>query len=91
MLVRLFGMRRTAWLLAVRLFPQPWQRALRKHAAAVVAAVPASSYLGLGLALARWAINDRLAGLTSRTLLIAAEHDFRCPAALPKNTRWVQG
>jgi 3-oxoadipate enol-lactonase len=75
-LVRLVGMRRAAWLLAARLFPEPWQHAMRKHAAAVVGAVPASSYLGMGLALARWAILDRLDGLTSRTLLIAAEHDF---------------
>ncbi len=76
MLVRLLGMRRAAWLLALRLFPQPWQRAIRRHAAAAVGAVPASSYLGMGLALARWAIIDRLGRLKSRTLLIAAEHDF---------------
>jgi 3-oxoadipate enol-lactonase len=76
MLVRLLGMRRAAWLLAVRLFPEPWQLALRRHAAAVVGAVPASSYLGMGLALARWAIIDRLGRLRSRVLLIAAEHDF---------------
>jgi hypothetical protein len=47
---------------------------MRRHAAEAVGAVPASSYLGL--ALARWAIMDRLDGLTSRVLLIAAEHDF---------------
>jgi 3-oxoadipate enol-lactonase len=76
MLVRLLGMRRAAWLLAIRLFPEPWQHALRRHAAAVVGAVPASSYLGMGLALARWAIIDRLGRLRSRVLLIAAEHDF---------------
>lgn len=75
-LVRSLGMRRAAWLLALRLFPEPWQRAIREHAAAVVGAVPASSYLGMGLALARWAIIDRLDRLTSRTLLIAAENDF---------------
>jgi len=75
-LVRMFGMQRAAWLLAIRLFPKPWQGAMRRHAAAVVGAVPASSYLGMGLALARWAIIDRLDRLTSRTLLIAAEHDF---------------
>jgi 3-oxoadipate enol-lactonase len=75
-LVRLLGMRRAAWVLAARLFPEPWQLAMRRHAAAAVGAVPASSYLGLGLALARWAILDRLDRLTSRTLLIAAEHDF---------------
>lgn len=75
-LVRLLGMRRVARLLAVRLFPEPWQRAMRKHAAAVVGAVPESSYLGMGLALARWAIIDRLDALKSRILLIAAENDF---------------
>jgi len=75
-LVRLLGMQRAAWLLAARLFPEPWQRTMRKHAAAVVGAVPASSYLGMGLALARWAVIDRLDRLTSRVLLIAAEHDF---------------
>ena len=76
LLVRLLGMRRAAWLLALRLFPEPWQRAIREHAAAVVGAVPASSYLGMGLALARWAIIDRLDSLSSRVLMIAAEHDF---------------
>jgi 3-oxoadipate enol-lactonase len=75
-LVRLLGMRRAAWLFSIRLFPEPWQRAIRRHAAAAVGAVPASSYLGLGLALARWAIIDRLDRLTSHILLIAAEYDF---------------
>jgi len=56
--VRLLGMRRAAWLLAARLFPEPWQRALRRHAAAAVGAVPAHSYLGAGFALARWAIGS---------------------------------
>ncbi len=64
-LVRLLGMRRAAWLLAVRLFPEPWQRAMRERAAAVVGAVPASSYLGMGLALARWG-DTRSAGQADR-------------------------
>ena len=75
-IVRLLGMRRAAWLLAARLFPEPWQRAMREHTIAAVGAVPASSYLGMGLALARWAIVDRLDRLSSRILLIAAEYDF---------------
>src|SRR5277367_5726833 len=75
-LVRLLGMRRVAWLMSVRLFPEPWQQAMREHAAKVVGAVPESSYLGMGLALARWAIVDRLHRLKSRILMIAAEHDF---------------
>jgi 3-oxoadipate enol-lactonase len=75
-LVRLLGMRRAAWLMAARLFPEPWQREIRQHAAAAVGAVPASAYLGMGLALASWAIVDRIDRLTCRILLIAAEHDF---------------
>ncbi len=60
----------------LRLFPEPWQRAMREHAACVLGSVPANSYLGTGLALARWAILDRLDRLESRVLLIAAENDF---------------
>jgi pimeloyl-ACP methyl ester carboxylesterase len=75
-LVRMLGMPRAACLMAARLFPEPWQRAMREHAADVMGSVPANSYLGTGLALARWAILDRLDRLSSRVLLIAAENDF---------------
>jgi 3-oxoadipate enol-lactonase len=75
-LVRMLGMPRAACLMAARLFPEPWQRAMREHCAHVMGSVPANSYLGTGLALARWAILDRLDRLTSRVLLIAAENDF---------------
>jgi 3-oxoadipate enol-lactonase len=75
-LVRMLGMPRAACLMAARLFPEPWQRAMREHAARVIGSVPANSYLGTGLALARWAILDRLDRLKCRTLLIAAENDF---------------
>ena len=75
-LVRLLGMPRAAGLMAARLFPDPWQQAMREHAARVMGEVPAQSYLGAGLALARWAILDRLDRLRSRVLLIAAEKDF---------------
>ena len=75
-LVRVLGMRRAAWVLAARLFPEPWQRKMREHTVESVGAVPVSSYLGMGLALARWAIVDRLDRLASRILLIAAEYDF---------------
>lgn len=74
--VRLLGMPRAACLMAARLFPEPWQRAMREHAARVMGSVPAHSYLGTGLALARWAILDRLDHLKCRILLIAAENDF---------------
>jgi 3-oxoadipate enol-lactonase len=75
-LVRMLGMPRAAVLVAARLFPEKWQRAMRTHTAAAMGAVPATNYLGMGLALARWAILDRLDVLTSRVLLIAAENDY---------------
>lgn len=75
-LVRLFGMPRAAYLMAARLFPEPWQQTIRQHAVRVIGEVPAASYLATGMALARWAILDRLDRLTSRVILIAAEMDF---------------
>ena len=58
-LVRLLGMRRAAWVLAARLFPEPWQQKMREYTVESVGAVLAmllSRYLGL--ALARWAITS---------------------------------
>ncbi len=75
-LVRLLGMPRAACMVAARLFPEPWQRAMREHTARMMGAVSANSYLGAGLALARWAAVDRLERLRSRILLIAAENDY---------------
>jgi 3-oxoadipate enol-lactonase len=75
-LVRLIGMRRMAWLIAARLFPRPWQRSLFQQAAAVVGAVPVSSYLGMARALERWTSIDRLDRLRSKILILAAEHDY---------------
>lgn len=75
-LVRMLGMPRAAWLVAARLFPESWQKAMRAHTAAALGAVPPTTYLGMGLALARWAILDRLDRLSSRVLLIAAENDY---------------
>jgi 3-oxoadipate enol-lactonase len=75
-LVRVIGMPRAACVMAARLFPEPWQRAMREQAARQMGAVPATSYLGSGFALVRWAALDRLDRLKSRTLLIAAENDF---------------
>jgi 3-oxoadipate enol-lactonase len=74
--VRLLGMPRAACWMAARLFPEPWQRAMRDHAARAMGSIPANTYLGTGLALARWAILDRIDRLKCRTLLIAAENDF---------------
>jgi len=76
LLVPLIGMERMARLVAGRLFPKPWQRILRERAAAVVSAVPTSTYLGMGLALQQWSAIERLDGVRSKTLVIAAENDY---------------
>jgi len=75
-LVRLCGMRAAARVAAARLFPEPWQGALRERASAVIASVPARTYLDMGLALQQWSAVDRLHRLEAKTLLIAAEHDY---------------
>ena len=75
-LVRLIGMRRMAWLVATRLFPNSWQQPLRERAAAVISAAQASSYLTMALALEGWKSSDGFASLKGKTLVIAAEHDF---------------
>jgi len=75
-MARLLGMRLMAKIAAARLFPEAWQHSLRQRAADVIAAVPMSAYLGMGHALQRWSATDRLQRLASRTLLIAAEHDY---------------
>jgi pimeloyl-ACP methyl ester carboxylesterase len=76
LLIALFGMKRVAQMFAARLFPHPWQKSMRDRAATVVGAVSAVSYLGILKALERWTVLDRLPRLLSRTLIIAAEHDF---------------
>jgi 3-oxoadipate enol-lactonase len=75
-LVSLCGMRFAGRLFAARLFPHPWQRSIRERAARVIGAAAARSYLGLMKALENWSATDRLGGLTSRIMMIAAEHDF---------------
>jgi pimeloyl-ACP methyl ester carboxylesterase len=75
-IVHTLGMRRTARLVAARVFPEPWQRPMRERAVAVIGGARAASYLGMAKALERWSATDRLAQLRSRTLVIAAEHDY---------------
>jgi pimeloyl-ACP methyl ester carboxylesterase len=75
-LVRLVGIRRTAALIAARLFPDPAQAAMRERAAIVIGSVPAKTYLDMAKALERWSCVARLGELRSRALLIAAEYDY---------------
>jgi len=75
-LVGIFGMRWVANLIARRLFPERWQRPLRQRAIAVIGSVRAGCYAAMALALEAWSSIDRLHRLKSRTLVIAAEHDY---------------
>jgi 3-oxoadipate enol-lactonase len=75
-LIPLLGMRRAARLAARRLFPMPWQSALRERAAAVVGGVPFTSYLSTARALLAWTAIDRLHQIRSKVLVVAAEQDF---------------
>ncbi len=74
--VRLLGMHLTGRLCAARMFPHRWQHLLRDRAAAVIGAVSPGSYLASMAALEQWTAIERLAGLCSRTLVIAAEFDY---------------
>ena len=76
LLIRVLGMRLTAKLAAMRLFPHPWQGPLRERAALVMRRVSAKTYIGMARALEKWSSVDRLSRLKAKTLLIAAEHDF---------------
>jgi 3-oxoadipate enol-lactonase len=75
-LMPLIGMRWAARFSAKRLFPMPWQCALRERAAAAVSAVPMANYLLTGRALLRWTAVDRLHRLKSKVVVIAAENDL---------------
>jgi pimeloyl-ACP methyl ester carboxylesterase len=75
-LVQVLGMRRTARIVASRLFPEPWQQPMRSRAEAVIGAVEPKRYLGAARALEKWSAEERLQQLRSRALLIAAEHDY---------------
>lgn len=74
--VNVFGMRRAARLFAAGLFPEPWQQPLRDRASAAVGSVPASTYLRMARALEEWDVMGYLDRIQSRTLIIAAQHDF---------------
>jgi pimeloyl-ACP methyl ester carboxylesterase len=84
-LVRILGMRRTAGLIAGRLFPDAQQQPMRARAQTVIGAVPAKTYLDMAAALERWSAVERLNALQSRALVIAAEYDYT-PLA---DKRWL--
>ncbi len=74
--VRLFGLPRTARAVAARLFPEPYQAPMRERVVEVVGSNPVAAYLASARALAGWCALDRIAGLKSPWLMLAAEHDY---------------
>ena len=75
-LVRTLGLRRTARLIARRLFPEPHRAAMRERVVSVLGANEVAPYLATARALAGWCTLDRVDQLRTPTLLLAAEHDY---------------
>jgi len=75
-LVRAIGLRRTARLVARRLFPRDDQAPKRQRVVDVLGANERRAYLATIRALIGWSALDRLHALQAPTLIIAAEHDY---------------
>jgi 3-oxoadipate enol-lactonase len=75
-LVRMLGLRRTAKLIANRLFPHEDQAPKRQRVVDVLGANPRIAYLATVHALIGWSALERVSGLACKTLIIAAEHDY---------------
>lgn len=75
-LVRVLGLRRTAGLVARRLFPWPHQAAMRARVVQVIGDLPQREYLDLARALADWCALERVGHLRAPMLMLAAEHDY---------------
>lgn len=75
-LVHTLGLRRTARLIAKRLFPLPEQAPKRQRVIDVVGANAKRPYLATMHALIGWSALERLSALQAATLIIAAEHDY---------------
>lgn len=88
-MVKLLGMRRTARMIAKRMFPHPHQAAMRQRVIDVVGSNPVEPYLRCARALADWCAADRLDAdaLACEVLMIAGEHDY---TALAEKRNWAQ-
>jgi pimeloyl-ACP methyl ester carboxylesterase len=75
-LVRTLGLRRTARMIANRLFPHEDQAPKRQRVIDVIGANPRAPYLATIHALIGWSALDRLPSLRCPTLIIAAEYDY---------------
>ena len=85
-MVRLLGMRRTAALVARRLFPHPAQAAMRARVIEVVGGSRPEPYLRCARALADWCGAERLGRLRAPTLMLAGEFDY---TDLAEKRRWA--
>jgi len=75
-LVRTLGLRRTARLIANRLFPHEDQAPKRRRVIDVLGANPRAAYLATIHALIGWSALERLSDLRCQTLIIAADRDY---------------
>jgi 3-oxoadipate enol-lactonase len=75
-LVRVLGLRRTATLIARRLFPHPDQAPKRQRVVDVVGSNRKAAYLATIRALIGWSALERLPALRAPTLIIAAAADY---------------
>ena len=89
LLIRLLGMRRTAALIAKRLFPHPAQQAMRERVVEVVGGSPAAPYLRCARALADWCAAERVAQqpLPMPMLMLCGEFDY---TGLEEKYRWAK-
>jgi pimeloyl-ACP methyl ester carboxylesterase len=75
-MVRVLGLKRTARMVADRLFPHEDQAPKRQRVIDVVGANPKTAYLATVHALIGWSAIERLPALRCPVLIIAAEHDY---------------
>lgn len=75
-MVRVLGLRRTAKLIANRLFPHEDQAPKRQRVIDVVGANPRAAYLATVHALIGWSSLERLKRLRCKTLILSAEFDY---------------
>ena len=85
-MVRLLGMRRTAALVARRLFPHSAQAAMRARVIDVVGGSRPEPYLRCARALADWCAAERIDRLQTPTLMLAGEFDY---TDLAEKRRWA--
>jgi pimeloyl-ACP methyl ester carboxylesterase len=75
-LVHLLGLRRTARLIANRLFPHEHQAPKRQRVIDVVGANPKAAYLSTIHALVGWIALERIRSIACPVLILAAEFDY---------------